>query len=172
MPDAFPRTKAALTAAIDEAWAELQGFLGSLTEENAARRDDSGWSIKDHLTHLAVWEDSVAVLFRGRPRHEALGIEEGFYREATFDQINAILKDRFSHLPFAGALTLLTRSHDALMPEVRSLSEAQLGKAVCDFFPQAPRDDDRRMIDFIYWNTGDHFKEHLPWMRRLAGGAG
>jgi hypothetical protein len=155
---------------VDEAWAELQAFLGRLTEADTARQDARGWTIKDHLTHIAVWEDSVAVLFRGRPRHEALGIEEGFYREATFDQINAILKDRYSHLRLREALTQLGRAHEALMAEVRSLSEAQLATTVRDTFPHAPRDDDRSMIDFIYWNTADHFKEHLPWMHALAAG--
>jgi hypothetical protein len=168
MPEPFPSTLSALTKAIDEAWAELQAFLGSLAEENASIQDNNGWTVKDHTTHIAVWEDSVAVLFRGKQRHEALEIDEAFYREATFDQINAIVKERYSHLRLGEAVAQLTQVHDALMAEVRALSEVQLATTVRDFFPQAPREDDRRMIDFIYWNTADHFKEHLPWMRGLT----
>jgi len=168
MPEAFPSTKSALTKAVDEAWAELQAFLGSLTEEDASRQDNNGWTVRDHATHMALWEDSVAVLFRGGQRHEALGIEEAFFKEATFDQINAIVKERYSHLQLGEAVAQLTQVHHALMAEVRALSEAQLAATVRAFFPQAPREDDRRMIDFIYWNTADHFTEHLTWMQSLT----
>jgi hypothetical protein len=171
MPEPFPSTKSALIKAVDEAWAELHAFLRSLTEENTSRQDDNGWTVKDHATHIAVWEDSVAVLFRGKQRHEALGIDEAFYKEATFDQINAIVKERYSHLRLGEAVALLTQVHDALMAEVQALSEVQLTITVRDFFPQAPREDDRRMMDFIYWNTADHFTEHLPWMRGLTSRA-
>jgi len=171
MPETFPSTKSALTKAVDEAWGELQAFLESLTEENASRLDDNGWTVKDHVTHIAVWEDSVAVLFRGRQRHEALGIDEAFYKAATFDQVNAVVRERYSHLQLGEALVQLIQVHDALMAEVRPLSEEQLTTTVRDFFPQAPRKDDRKMIDFIYWNTADHFKEHLPWMQSLVSRA-
>ena len=154
--------------AVDEAWGDLQAFLGRLTVEGVAHQDDNGWTISDHLSHIAVWEDSVAVLFRGQPRHEGLGIEEGFYRTATFDQINEVLKDRNGDLEFREILAQLTTAHTPRMASVEPLSEAQLATTVRDFFPLAPRDDDRRMIDFIYANTADHFKEHLPWMVKLA----
>jgi hypothetical protein len=111
----------------------------------------------------------VAILFQGR-QHEALGIDGAFYKEATFDQINAIVKQRYGHLQLREAVTMLTQVHQALMTEVRALSDAQLRTTVRDFFAQAPREDDRTMIDFIYWNTADHFKEHLPWMRSLIPG--
>lgn len=167
MPERFPSTLSALVKEIGEAWDELQAFLGTLTEKDDSAKDDNGWTVKDHTTHMAVWEDSVAILFRGGRRHEALGIDEAFYKEATFDQINANVKDRYGHLSLGEAVAQLAQVHRALMAEVQALSDAQLRTAVRDFFPQAPREDDRTMIDFIFWNTADHFKEHLPWMRRL-----
>ncbi len=156
---------------IDEAWAELQAFLRPLTEDNASGQDQSGWTVKDHTNHIALWEDSVAILFRGGRRHEALGIDEAFFREATFEQINAVVKERQSHLELREAVTLLARVHHALMAEVRPLSDLQLATTVRDFFPQAPREDDRTMLAFIYWNTADHYKEHLPWMQTLISNA-
>jgi hypothetical protein len=171
MPESNPSSLSELTRTIDEAWAELQAFLGPLTEKNATRRDGNGWTVKDHTTHIAVWEDSVAVLFRGGQRHDALGIDQAFYTEATFDQINAIVRERHRHLSLREAVTQLTQVHDALMAEVRALSNVQLATTVRDFFPQAPREDDRTMGAFIYWNTADHFKEHLPWMKNLTTSA-
>lgn len=171
MPESFPSTKGALIKAIDESWAELQSFLRSLTEENASGQDSNGWTVRDHTMHIAVWEDSVLVLFHGGQRHEPLGVDERFYQQATFDQINEVIKERHSHVTLRQAVDRLRQVHSELMAEVRALSNAQLATTVRDFFPQAPREDDRTMIDFIYWNTGDHFKEHLPWMRGLTTGA-
>ncbi len=168
MPEPFPSTKSALIKAIDESWAELRSFLGSLTEENASGQDSNGWTVRDHTMHIAVWEDSVAVLFRGGQRHEPLGVDEAFYKEATFDQINEVIKERYSQVLLRDAVDQLSQAHNALMTEVGALSDAQLATTVRDFFPRAPRRDDRKVIDFIYWNTGDHFKEHLPWMRDLT----
>jgi hypothetical protein len=165
---ALPLTKNELMRTIDEAWTEFQAFLGSLTEKDTLRKDENDWTVKDHITHLTVWEDSVAVLFRGGKRHEALGIDESFYHTASFDQINAIIRERHAHLHLSETTTLLKRVHQALMLDVDALSEVQLATTVRDFFPQAPREDERTMIDFIYWNTADHFREHLPWMLALT----
>ena len=74
-----PSSPAKLSSAIDKAWSELQGFLSSITPAQASRQDANGWTIKDHVTHMAVWEASVAILFRGGRRHDALGIDEAFY---------------------------------------------------------------------------------------------
>ena len=167
MPNDVPSTPTGLTAAIDAAWAEFKTFLAGVTDKQTSLRDASGWSIKDHAMHVAVWEDSVAILFRGGQRHAALGIDESFYQEASFDQINEILRDRFDHLDLRQVVGKLNEVHGELMIKVRSLTADQLQTTVRDFFPQAPRTDDRLMFRFIYDNTADHFAEHLPWMQAV-----
>jgi len=167
MSSPSPSTLAQLTAAIDLAWADLETFLGSLSENDTYMQDSNGWSVKDHTTHISVWEDSVAILFRGKPRHEALGIDEAFYREASFDQINKVINECYSQRPHREAVDKLNQVHKALMAEVRVLSDSQLKAAVRDFFSHAPRTDDRTVSALIYENTADHFTEHLLWMRAL-----
>lgn len=81
---------AKFTAAIDAAWQDLRLFLAAVTPSQASKRDQACWSVQDHVEHLAVWEDAVAILFRGGRRHEALGIEEPFYTAGSFDEINEL----------------------------------------------------------------------------------
>jgi hypothetical protein len=162
---------AELVAAIDSAWEDLHSFLQSLTSSHDSARDDKGWGVKDHVTHMTVWEDSVAVLFRGGLRHKALGIEEAFYRASSFDQINEVIRERFKAVPLTRAIRQLEQVHGELVTRVKALSDVDLRTAVRDFFPQAPRADDRPMMTFIYDNTADHFIEHLRWMRELIKGA-
>ena len=160
-----------LILAIESAWDDLQSFLAGLTESEASITDDNGWTAKDHATHIAVWEDSVAILFRGKPRHEALGITDAIYAAASFDQINEIIREKHKDLPLTQALRGLVQVHSELMESVKTLSDAELKTTVRGFFPQAPRTDERPMIEFIFENTVDHFTEHLQWMRELLARA-
>jgi len=171
MPDPVLSTLSELNRVIDPAWSELEVFLAHLTEQQASSQDDQGWTIKDHVIHIAVWEDSVAILFRGKPRHEALGVDESYYAQATFDQINERIRELKAHLSTSQTIEQLRLVHQTLMKSLRTLSDADLVRKVRDFFPTAPRTDDRRVIDFIYENTAHHFAEHLEWMRALANKA-
>jgi len=164
-------THAELVAAIDSSWEDLLSFLHAVSPTHASTRDDNGWTVKDHVTHMAVWEDSVAVLFRGGLRHEALGIDETFYTASSFDEINEVIKEGFKAVPLTQAIRQLEQVHRELMTGVKALSEGDLKAAVRDYFAQAPRTDDRPMMTFVYDNTADHFTEHLQWMRELIGGA-
>lgn len=161
-------TLADLLRSIDSSWAQLEPFLAGLTEKQAIMQDDQGWTVRDHVTHMAVWEESVAVLFDGKPRHEALGIDEAFYAEASFDEINEIIRKRTQSMPLGQALAEWKRAHHELMARVRSLSEDELTRRVRDFFPQAARTDDRLVIDFLHENTAAHIDEHFPWMRAIV----
>jgi len=160
-------TLSELKIVIDGSWSELEAFLAGLTEQQASVQDDQGWTVTDHVTHIAVWEDSVAILFRGKPRHEALGISESYYAQASFDEINEQIRQRMGHMPLSLAIEQLRQVHLTLMANFDSLSEAELSMAVRDFFSEAPRSDERRVIDFFQDNTADHFKEHLGWMQTL-----
>jgi hypothetical protein len=163
-----PDTRVELAAGIDSAWSEVDSFLAEVTEEGATAQDSNGWTVKDHVTHMAVWGDSVAVLFRGGHRHEALGISESYYSRASFDDINEVVRQREGHLSLSQAVQRLREMHNELMARVRSLPDADLARPVRDVFPLAPRTDDRRVVDFIHENTAAHYAEHLPWMRKLV----
>jgi hypothetical protein len=85
--------KAQPPAEIDKAWADLNTFFAGLSEaQMTTLHDGQGWTVKDHLTHIAAWEESVIFFLHGRPRHEALGIEEPLFAKASFDEINAVIQ--------------------------------------------------------------------------------
>ncbi len=170
MSNAKINAQAQLDAAVQSAWSDLETFLAMVKDNDATARDAKGWTVKDHVTHMAVWGDSVAVLFRGGSRHEALGIEEDFYSTASFDQINEIIRQRESHLSLSQSIDRLREVHRELMKGVHSLPEADLARTVRDVFPLAPRTDDRRVVDLILENTAAHYIEHLPWMKELVVG--
>jgi hypothetical protein len=162
---------ARLAASIDAAWLDLLSFLAAVTPGQASKRDPAGWSAKDHVGHLAVWEESVAILFREGRRHEALGIEEPLYTAGSFDEINEVIRVRFEGTTLQEAIRHLEAAHQQLMVHVRTLRDADLNAKARELFPQAPRNDERTLISLIWANTGGHFAEHLEWMRDLVGRA-
>lgn len=160
-------TVADLDRALAAAWSDLASFLAGLSEADLLAEDAAGWTIKDHLTHLVAWEDSVAALFQGRQRHQGLGIDADFYAQASFDAINDVIMQAQRHLTLGQALASLRQSHDALLAGIRSLSDADLQRTVADLFPQAARDDDRQVSEVIDGNSAGHFAEHLEWMQAI-----
>jgi hypothetical protein len=162
---------AVFTASIDAAWKDLHSFLTAVTPSQALKRDRVGWSVKDHVTHLAVWEESVAILFRGGRRHEALEIEESFYTASSFDEINEVIRLRLEGTTLQEAIRLLEGAHQQLIAHLGTLRDADLNAKAREFFPQAPRNDDRSLASLIWDITGRHFTEHLEWMRDLVGRA-
>jgi hypothetical protein len=160
-----------LTASIDAAWQDLHSFLAIVTPIQASRRDQAGWSVKDHVAHLAVWESAVAILFQRGRRHEALGIEEPFYAAGNFDEINEVIRVRLEGTTLQEAIRNLEGAHQQLVGHLTTLRDSDLDAKAREFFPQAPRDDDRLLTSLIWDNTGRHFTEHLAWMRDLVGRA-
>lgn len=173
MPDPTISTRTDLLLRIGKAWSELQSFLAELTDAQMTDiRDDQGWNVKDHIIHMAAWQESVAYLFEGRPRHEALGIDESQFANASFDEINAIVRDQRKHISLAPAMDEFRRVHSELVATVQRVSDADLNEPVAKYFPQAPQSDERRVLDLIYDNTAHHVEEHLPWIKALAASRG
>lgn len=151
------------------AWAELEACLASLSEKQMMEiRDEQGWNVRDHLTHLAAWEESMARLFQGQPRHQTLGVELDKFSGENIDKINAAIQERGMGMSMGEALEKLRSTHQLLMKSVAGLSETDLNQPAAVFFAQFPLDDTRRVFELIKANASDHYLEHLPWIRKIV----
>ena len=67
-----------VVARIDEAWAELERTLAALSDHDLAGvRDRAGWAVKDHLVHVAAWEQALlAGLEAVHVAEQARGVDE------------------------------------------------------------------------------------------------
>jgi hypothetical protein len=171
MPGEKDRPKAGLLRRIDTSWSALDALVRGLGSDLlGGRKDREGWAVKDHLIHLAVWEDSVSALFQGRPRHDALGVDETTYASASTDEVNRQVFERTKDVPAATAKEWLAKSHATLMGLVRGAREADLAREVRDLFPSAPSGERRRVLEIINENTAEHFDEHRGWIEELVAG--
>jgi hypothetical protein len=162
--------KAEFVEDLQKTWSELQAGLTALTpQQMTGTYDDQGWNVKDHIAHLAAWEESVANLFEGKPRHQTLGVALERFTGENIDVINASIRERWEPLTLNAALDSFKNIHNNLMISVNNLSSEDLTKPAAEFFPQTPPGEERRVHEIIRANTSDHYREHLLWIKQIVG---
>jgi hypothetical protein len=162
-------TKAELLATIESTWASLDAALGRLTDrQKTTLKDAQGWTVKDHLIHMAAWERSVVFFLQGQPRHAGLGVDEALYENGSADDVNAAIFQQHKEMPLAEAVVQFRDVHQQLIQLLEPLTDADLHKPYRAYLPDEPGDD-RTAMDVIYSNTTGHFEEHLDWIATLVG---
>jgi hypothetical protein len=161
-----------MLAAIEEAWDALLSTLDSLSDEQKTTVEDQvGWTVKDHLTHMAAWERSALYLLRGSPRHEALGVDEELYLSHDYDAINAVIKEQHGEESLDVAMSNLRATHDELMEMLESLTEEELLLPYSHYLPDEPGDGPGPpAAATVLGNTHGHFEEHREWILEMVEG--
>jgi hypothetical protein len=164
----MPRTKSDLMAHIDAGWDQLQAAIGQLTEAQlTGPRSEDGWTVKDHLAHIAAWEASAVAILTGQPRHVALGVDEATYA-AGFEAVNAAVQAANRDRPLPDVLAGLGAVHRDLLDALGRRTEDELFvQTYARYMPAAPGEPDEfPVVNWIIGNTYEHYEEHVPW--RLA----
>jgi hypothetical protein len=169
MADRKINTKSALLADIIPAWTALNEALEHLSERQKNElKDAHQWSVKDHLVHLAAWENSVVYLLQGKPRHEGLGVEEYTYTLGDEDVINAAIHKKNQAMTYRQAVKRLRDVHAHLMAQIEQMDNTALLKPYRAYLPDEPGEGEGPpVIALIYGNTAYHYNEHLDWINAL-----
>ena len=144
-------TAAAVTR-FERAFSELDATVKGLGERELTEiRDPAGWSAKDHLMHVAVWEQSLLARGDGRPRHQVLGIDATTDASGDDDKINAAIFAETRHRSLREVLDTLRSTHAA--------TRARLAASAPDpaFLAAVP-------------GYTEHYEQHGGWIRELVGG--
>lgn len=148
-------------ARFDEAWSTLDETVRGLDEtELTGPRDPAGWSAKDHLMHVAVWEQAFLAKLDGRARHEALGLDATTEGSSDWDALNARIFAATCHRPAGDVLDTLRRTHEKMRAEIAALATggAAAPPAAEAFLAGVP-------------GYAEHYEEHCGWIRELVGRA-
>src|SRR5689334_11263474 len=86
-------TKAELLRRIEAGYSSFEKLLSTLSDEQLTTPGGpDGWSVKDHLAHLASWEAGIAALLRHENRWEAMGLEKDVIAKTeNVDQMNTLV---------------------------------------------------------------------------------
>ncbi len=167
--DRTPLSKAQLLTKIQKGWDELNRFLASLSDEQKTQPTDAaGWTVKDHMIHMAVWESGVVALLNKQDRVAKMGVDAETWASDDDDKINAVIQKRHQ----ADSLETVEQQrhiiHNQLIQKIKSMSDEDLQRPVSDFDPQTQWSN--TIFGPIIGNTYMHYADHMPWMAAIAAG--
>jgi len=168
-PNILPLRKVDVLAEIHQARQELEQLIQPLSAEQlAAQGPDRSWSVLDHLSHLAAWEEGIAALLRKKPRFVVMGVEEAVLDGATQDEVNAILHMRDQDCTPDQVLERFARAHQDLLAALEPLQDADLLRTYSFYQPDEPGEDSGEpIVRWVLSNTSRHFREHIGWIEDL-----
>jgi hypothetical protein len=172
--DEDPANKDEFLDQLERAWTELQATLDGFSDEQMTQRTDQvGWTVKDHLAHLVVWEEGITALLRREPRWEAMGVTtaqaETRLEPMTEDELNQVMRDRMQGLSLAEVRERLRSAHEALESQVESMDGEELLRGYSHFAPDEPGEETGSpVLGWVDGNSAAHYREHLPWIRGIA----
>ena len=112
-------------------WETLVTYVDGLTDDQWTEPTDAaGWSVKDHVSHVALWDRAVIEALRNQvPMRETLGISETAWSAGSFDPMN----EEIRHLAETDSVDRVKADRDAtwadLVAFMGELSEEQLGRS-------------------------------------------
>lgn len=160
-----PRTIDELLSLMNEARGELEAFVAGVPPEDLVGPRKNGWSIKDHLFHLATWDLYLIAVLDREPRVPALGLDHD--PRAPFDSVNAIFFARGNDLPLNQVLGMFRGNRARIIEQVRGLAPSNLDRPASDFQPAEPAPAPGSLKHWIVSITVEHDREHHEWMREI-----
>jgi hypothetical protein len=158
----LPTSKAELMERIPPARQALESLLDQLSEAQMVTPDESGWSVKDHLAHLATWERMIVAHLQAGNDNEIVGLDDAAYAAAGLNELNAVIERRHKDQPLADVLDDFHRSHAAIVAELNRLPDAGFARSYWEDDPEG-----RTVLDKVAGDTYRHYLEHRRWILDL-----
>ncbi|MGE5602348.1 MAG: DinB family protein [Nitrososphaerales archaeon] len=150
---------------IEREWVTLREAVLALPPERLTVPGNGGWSVVDHMAHLAFWEQMlVRGYLGGEPQHEVLGVTEEEFRGLSEDAENDIVYRRNRGRDPAEVLAEVWASHDNAVEAISRFPFERLTQ---------PRQagDEYPLSAYVAGNTYGHYLEHAEWLKPLMGAA-
>jgi hypothetical protein len=166
-------TKGELRGQMD---AGLAAFLAALDGLDADQldgpRDAAGWTVRDHLVHLAIWAEGIAALLRREDRWAAMGLamDNPASDDLDYDALNEAIRQQHLGMTPAEARAWVVAAHDRVASALDGPGDDELKLPYDRFVAPFTADTGHPIWGYVAGNTFDHYQEHLPWLSSIAEG--
>jgi hypothetical protein len=152
---------------MQDGWNNFLAYLKTLSDEQMTKPvDDVGWTVKDHVVHLAAWEDGIAALLAGQSRRERMNVDQGTWNTDNFDKINAVIQAKHKSKPVTDVLKMFQDAHQRMVEGVRKLSDQDLVRPYRSFDSNSTSESP--IFASIVGNSYGHYEEHKPWIEAIV----
>ena len=165
--DQAPPSKEELLKRIRRSRSALEETIAGLSEEQLARPGPEGWSIKDHLAHMAIWELGIVALLRRQPRFEAMGGAVAVAQGKSEDEVNDRIYRQHDGLSVPAVLEEFRTAHNQMLQILDELAEEDLFRPYADYVTGGQVDRQDPVFWWIVGNTYEHFDEHHNYIQAL-----
>lgn len=152
---------------VDVSWTDLSELVDSLGPEALATTGSDGWAVKDHLAHVAAWEQSLMAIFDGRDRIEAMGLKDVQHET---DAINAAVWELHHARSSEDAIAYFRDTHARLMARLETMDDEAIELPYSHYQPSAKGEENSELpvVEWIAGNTYEHYLEHIDWIKNLV----
>ena len=147
------------------ACSELDDFLAPLDEVQLSGPTDAmGWTLKDHIAHLADWQAGMSALLEKKNRWAAMELAGPPVgpNQAAYD---AVLYARHINKSAEEVLVYFRRTQVHFGEVVNALSDTDLKLPYAFYDPSG--DPAKPVEDWLNHNTWKHYIEHIAWMKQI-----
>ena len=156
-----------LLGKIERAYGEVDAFLAMLTDAQKTDLTDAvGWSVKDHLMHMAVWEDGIDALLSHESRDERMGFSAAAPKPRGLDNLNDAIFRQHKGKTLQQMLDARESIHARFVKTLGSLQDADLLRPIRDF--DAESSSNQPIEGLIVGNSTAHYRKHLCWMEAIV----
>ena len=149
---------------IEAGWKQLGELVKQVADAaDLNRAGADGWTVKDHLAHIAAWEHSLLALIQGRDRESAMGLTEV---PEGIDNVNEAIRKLHETDTTREALAYFRDTHAHLIGALGELSDADLQRPYSHYQSNDP-DEMRPVVGWVAGNTYEHYAEHTAWINQL-----
>lgn len=158
-----------LIGKIERAYGEVDAFLAPLTDAQKTEVTDAGgWAVKDHLIHMAVWEDGIDALLSHEARDARMGFSAAAPKPRGLDNINDAIFQQHKGKTLQQVLDAREAIHARFLHTLGALPDDALQRPIRNF--DAESSSNQPIEGLIVGNTTAHYRKHLRWMEVIAAG--
>lgn len=156
-------TKDELLASIRRDRARLGALVASVPRERLTEPVlEGGWSVKDHMSHIAAWERMIVAHLQDGSDARVAGMDSESYAAATLDELNDHLYRRHRDAAVERVRDEFRAAHEAIVAYIELMPEDRLPAVYWNDDPSA-----RTVLEKIAGDTYLHYREHTGWIGEL-----
>lgn len=160
-------TRESVLRDLDTTWNDLLTYLASLSHDQLTRPTDAaGWTAKDHVAHIAAWEQAALAFLERRSRREAMDIPVDVWEGDDDDSRNAILQQRYRDLSAEQIMEMLRQNHERVAVKLASMTDEDLQRPASYYSTDTT--DQRSMLIWLPWETYKHYRDHMTWIQEIV----